>query len=56
MEGRRVLAGERLPGMATTHTGLGLARGTLARRQPNSDRTPLFANEVRTPTASLDVD
>lgn len=55
-EGRRWLAGERLPGMSTTHTGLGLARGALGRRRPNADRTPLFAAETKLPTATLDVD
>lgn len=60
MEGRRHHAGERFPGMSTTHTGLGLARGPLGRRRPDADRTPLFAAEIKAkPEAKasrLDVD
>lgn len=39
--GKHVHAGERLSGMSVTHTGLGLARGALARGK-GLDRTPLL--------------
>ncbi|WVQ85017.1 hypothetical protein IAT38_007181 [Cryptococcus sp. DSM 104549] len=43
MMGRRVLAGERLPGMPVAHTGLGLARGDLGRQRGEPlDRTHKF--------------
>jgi hypothetical protein len=50
MTGRRVLAGERLPGMSVSHTGLGLARAQLARPRNGNDpskvdRSPLFASQ-----------
>lgn len=48
-------AGERLPGMSTAHTGLGLARGALGRKS-HMDRTPLFAGESKQSRATPDVD
>lgn len=54
--GRKVLAGERLPGMSVTHTGLSLARGALNRHKPNLDRTPRFATEKKALQSNLDVD
>ena len=46
-QGRRYVAGERMSGMAVAHTGLGLARGQLGRRErwDTLDRSPRFINE-----------
>jgi len=45
--GRRYQAGEKLPGMIPTLTGLGLARGDLGRRMRGEQRdiTPRFLGE-----------
>jgi hypothetical protein len=45
--GRRYLAGEKLPGMIPTQTGLGLARGDLGKRIRGEQRdvTPRFLSE-----------
>lgn len=53
--GRRYLAGEKLPGMIPTQTGLGLARGDLGRRFRGETRdiTPRFLGERATGTAEL---
>jgi hypothetical protein len=45
--GRRYQAGEKLPGMVSTLTGLGLARGDLGRRSRGEvrDLTPRYIGE-----------
>ncbi|TXT16013.1 hypothetical protein VHUM_00516 [Vanrija humicola] len=47
LKGRRVLAGERYPGMSVANTGLGLARGALGRRAGKRSTKPLFVSERR---------
>lgn len=51
--GRRHMAGEKLPGMIPTQTGLGLARGDLGRRFRGEQRdiTPRFLGERVTQSA-----
>ncbi|KAL1413156.1 54S ribosomal protein L8, mitochondrial [Vanrija albida] len=57
LTGRRVLAGERYPGMSVGNTGLGLARGALGRRSGKRNTAPLFVSERpgdKAPVAEVD--
>ncbi|WOO76839.1 50S ribosomal protein L17 [Vanrija pseudolonga] len=57
LQGRRVLAGERFPGISVRNTGLGLARGALARHSGKRNTEALFVSERRgdkAPVAEVD--